>query len=223
MSGEEIPSELDLRRQGWDLAEQDADDGASITIIDAAKMDGVRRLQLMAVTRPDERRMMLVGSANTPEARAHWLADGFGDAVGNGTSLEELDVRARRLHDFACWIPGRRVMATLELELVAREATYNGKSLNLHPREFAILWRLAETPDEPVSRDTLLRDVWRQDVVPESNSIAVHISRLRAKLATAGLAGLVEMGGSSGYRLRCSILNAPSTAWRSQPSRHATQ
>ena len=114
-------------------------------------------------------------------------------------------------------------MATLELELLGREATYDGRSLNLHPREFALLWRLSETPDEPVSREALIRDVWRQDVAPESNSIAVHISRLRAKLATAGLAGLVEMGGSSGYRLRCSILNAPSATWQRSKPRLAIQ
>ena len=52
-------------------------------------------------------------------------------------------------------------MATLELELLGREATYDGRSLNLHPREFALLWRLSETPDEPVSREALIRDVWR--------------------------------------------------------------
>ncbi len=85
------------------------------------------------------------------------------------------------------------------------------------------MWRLAETPDQPVSRETLIREVWRQDVMPESNSIAVHMSRLRAKLATAGLTGLVEMGGSSGYRLRCSILNAPPAAWQRPTSRHAVE
>jgi len=68
MSADVIPGQLDLRHQGWDLADRDADDGASITIIDAGQLDSARRLQLLSVTRPEERRMMLVGSANTAGA-----------------------------------------------------------------------------------------------------------------------------------------------------------
>ena len=37
--------------------------------------------------------------------------------------------------------------------------------------------------------------------VPETNSLAVHVSRLRGKLNTAGLEGLVETAPSGGYCL----------------------
>lgn len=213
MSAEEIPEEMDLRRQGWDLASHTSSADDCVVILHATSLDSTRWLHLMTFTREEDRRTMLVGGANTPEARARLLAEGFGDAVSDGTSLQELEARAQRLADLADWIPRRRVIATLELDLLGREAKYAGKPLNLHPREFALLWRLADTPDETVDRDTLVRDVWRLGFVPESNSIAVHMSRLRRKLAIAGLAGLVE-GAGRGYRLCCSILDsdAPS-AW----------
>ncbi len=66
-SANEISKELDLRRQGWDLAEDDVEDGVSITIIDAAQLDSIRRLHLMSNTRPDERRMMLSAAPTPPQ------------------------------------------------------------------------------------------------------------------------------------------------------------
>lgn len=204
----DIPEGLDLRRQGWNLAEHDEAGGACVKIVHAAGLDGLCQLHLLTITPQEERRMMLVGGANTPEARAQWLASGFGDAVSDETSLAEVDARARRLADLARWVPRRRTVSTLELDLIGREATYKGKSLNLHPREFSLLWRLAESPDEPVSREVLIRDVWRNDTAPESNSVAVHMSRLRSKLAAAGLDGLIEPGARRGYRLRRSVLDA---------------
>ena len=211
VSAGEIPEELDLRRQGWDLADHTMNEDDCVVLVHATGMDSTRWLHLMTFTRHEDRRTMLVGGANTPEDRARLLAEGFGDAVSDDTSLEELDARARRLAHLSSWVPRRRVMATLELDLLGREATYEGKPLNLQPREFALLWRLADTPENIVDRETLVRDVWRLGFMPESNSIAVHMSRLRRKLESAGLAGLIETA-HRGYRLRCSILDTSEPA-----------
>ena len=43
--------------------------------------------------------------------------------------------------------------------------------------------------------------MWRLDFEPGTNSVEVHVSRLRAKLAAAGIAGLVETDPPGGYRL----------------------
>jgi DNA-binding response OmpR family regulator len=75
-----------------------------------------------------------------------------------------------------------------------------GRRLGLHPREFALLWRLAECPGEDVSCAALVSDVWRLAARPETNSLAVHVSRLRAKLRVAGLDGMLA-STAEGYRL----------------------
>jgi two-component system OmpR family response regulator len=98
-------------------------------------------------------------------------------------------------------LPRRRELGPLTLDLIHRDARADGTWLSLHPREFGLLWRLAERPGELVSRARLLRDVWRLDFEPGTNSVEVHVSRLRAKLARAGLAGLVETDPQGGYRL----------------------
>jgi DNA-binding response OmpR family regulator len=189
------------------MADHDTIADHCVAIVHAAGLDSGRWSHLMTFTRHEDRRMMLVSGANTPEARTTVLANGFGDAVADHTSLEELEARARRLAEQASWVPRKRVLATLELDLIAREATYRGKPLNLHPREFALLWRLADTPDEPVSKTALTHDVLPIGFAPESNSIAVHLSRLRAKLTAAGLAGLIETS-RGGYRLCHSVIEA---------------
>jgi DNA-binding response OmpR family regulator len=71
--------------------------------------------------------------------------------------------------------------------------------VQLHPREFDFLWRLMDTPGEPVSRTQLIRDVWRLAHVPETNSVAVHASRVRKKLADAGVSDVVRSSPCGGY------------------------
>lgn len=206
-----VPQNVDLRRRGWQLAAPGNQDDACVPIVPITPVDEAHWLELMAFTRPDDRRLMLVVGVNPPEIRARLLADGFGDVVSDAVSIEELEARARRLADLASWVPRRRSMATLEMDLMAREASYLDKPLNLHPREFALLWRLADTPDEPVSKQALVQDIWRLGYMPESNSIAVQMSRLRGKLVGAGLDGLVETV-PGGYLMRWSVLEPPRPA-----------
>jgi DNA-binding response OmpR family regulator len=98
-------------------------------------------------------------------------------------------------------LPRCRTVGPLTLDLVHRDAHCCGAWLHLHPREFALLWRLADRPGACVTRAELWRDVWRLRHLPETNSVAVHISRLRAKLAAAGCGSLVETDPVGGYRL----------------------
>ena len=126
---------------------------------------------------------------------------GFGDTLGRHAGLDELEARVVRLTEQAEALPRYRQHGPIRLDLLARDALVAGRALGLHPREFALLWRLAETPGEPVSSAELLFDVWRLSFRPETNSLAVHISRLRAKLRLAGVDGIVETADNASYRL----------------------
>ena len=77
----------------------------------------------------------------------------------------------------------------------------HGTWLRLHPREFGLLWRLAESPRTALTRATLLRDVWRLHHDPPTNTLEVHIFRLRQKLAAFGVDRLVVTDPAGGYRL----------------------
>ena len=147
------------------------------------------------------RRWTLVLGVGDANDRARLLHLGFGDVIGHEASLEEVEARAERIAELAESLNRYRNHGVLRLDLLLRDGFTGGKPLGLHPREFALLWRLMEVPGDPVGKTELLREVWRLSFVPETNSIAVHVSRLRGKLARAGLDGWVQTGPAGGYFL----------------------
>ena len=146
------------------------------------------------------RRALVVGVDDALE-RARLLRLGFGDAMGPQPELEELEIRALRICDAMQSLPRFRHVGSLRLDLLQRDGVVAGRPLGLHPREFALIWRLADAPGEAVMVGSLLRDIWRLAFRPETNSLAVHVSRLRAKLRIAGLDGLIETLPDGAYRL----------------------
>jgi DNA-binding response OmpR family regulator len=101
-------------------------------------------------------------------------------------------------------IPRFREAGDVTLDLFHRDGRVADCWLGLHPREFALFWRLAEHPGERMTRRQLLADVWRIHFEPETNSLAVHVARVRAKLDTFGLSRLIATHPEGGY-----FLNAP--------------
>ncbi|TRD11789.1 winged helix-turn-helix transcriptional regulator [Erythrobacter insulae] len=98
-------------------------------------------------------------------------------------------------------IPRFRVAGDVTLDLIHRDGRVEAKWIGFHPREFELLWRLAETPGRPMTKKQLLADVWRLDFEPESNSVAVHVARVRAKLSTYGLDAILVTHPEGGYFL----------------------
>ncbi|WP_395391272.1 winged helix-turn-helix domain-containing protein [Novosphingobium sp. BL-8A] len=178
-------------------------------MIDVLGLDAQQWLSLLGDLPADRRRTVLVTGVSQACERTSLLHVGFGDVVTDGIELEELDARASRLAQFAQCLPRRRRIGRLMLDLLAREAFGDGQPLNLNPREFALIWRLADSLNETVRKETLIYDVWRMGFVPETNSVAVHMSRLRRKLTFVGLAGVIETSANGGYRLAMPSADIP--------------
>ncbi len=87
------------------------------------------------------------------------------------------------------------------LDLFHRDGRVDDRWLGFHPREFELLWRLAQQPGVPMTRKQLLVDVWRIDFEPETNSVAVHVARVRGKLTPFGLASILATHPEGGYFL----------------------
>lgn len=198
-----VPAAYDLRRLGWHLLGDKlapGSDQAHAVLGRPKELPLAQWLRLAGASAAERKWMMLLEVSDTSE-RTRMLRMGFGDALDFGTSLEELEYRVLRLTHLAQALPRFRNHGALKIDLLAREAFVAGRALGLHPREFALLWRLADSPGEAVSPRELLSDVWRLAFRPETNSLAVHISRLRAKLRLAGIDGLVETLPDGAYRL----------------------
>ncbi len=196
-AGAEPPRPWDLRHCGWQLLAI----GSPVWLVEPGHgQDGA-----VAGDAPDRLYLGITASAD----RARLLEAGVGDALPAAATLAEIDQRARRLLAAREALPRWRRVGALTLDLIHRDARTAGRWLALHPREFALLWRLAEQPGEAVTRVQLLREVWRLEHEPGTNSVEVHVSRLRAKLVAAGIAGLVATLPTGGYCLAPAATTAP--------------
>lgn len=191
-----LPAAWDLRGCGWRLIGNDGATGETVLrLIDASTADAAPERLAPAL----RSRSLVMGLADSG-ARARWLALGYADALPSDVALAELGQRATRVIDRPN--AARRRVGRLLLDLLTRDARVEGRRLRLHPREFALLWRLSELPGAPVTRRTLLRDVFDLSFDPGTNRLAVHVCRLRKKLALVGLASLLATAsGEGGYRL----------------------
>lgn len=197
-----IPAAYDLRRLGWRLLGDSSSSGpaphAALGCPHELQLDQWVNLSAASLV---QRKWMMMLDIDESIERARMLRLGFGDALGRAAGLDELETRVVRLTEMAEALPRYRLQGPVRLDLLAREAYVAGRALALHPREFALLWRLAETPGEAVSSAELLLDVWRLSFRPETNSLAVHVSRLRSKLRLAGVDGIVETDAAGNYSL----------------------
>ena len=203
LSASNIPPQYDLRRCGWLLANGNGRDARAIAepiLVDGEGLGASRMEKLLAYPAQALSKLVLLGIGNAEE-RAKLLRSGFGDVLGLGAQLAEIEARAARVADMAASLPRSREIGRLRLDLIARDGFVDERALGLHPREFELIWHLAETPGLPVGRTELMNEVWRMTHVPDTNSVAVHIFRLRAKLGIAGLVGIVQTAPSGGYFL----------------------
>ncbi|MCJ2184123.1 response regulator transcription factor [Novosphingobium sp. 1949] len=200
-----LPAELDLRKRDWTLVARDESSGLShppVRLIDAAGAARDSWAGVLSCHSRCERKSFIVTGVACSSDRAAILSNGFGDAVPGDIGIDELTMRALRVAELAQSLPRFREIGELRLDLLTREAFRGATPLNLNPREFALIWRLAHNINQPVSKQTLIHDVWHMGFIPETNSIAVHMSRLRRKLAFVGIKGIIETIPSGGYALR---------------------
>ena len=75
----------------------------------------------------------------------------------------------------------------------------DGKKTELTRNEFRILQTLLESRGKVVSRETLMTRLGEYDLYVEENTLTVNMTRLRKKLAAAGLTDYITTRVGSGY------------------------
>jgi two-component system OmpR family response regulator len=89
-------------------------------------------------------------------------------------------------------------LGPLEIDLAARSIHRDGKPVPLTAREWSLLEAFLQRPGQLLSKAQLEDKLYAFGAEVESNTIEVHVSRLRKKLGI----GLIETERGLGYRLR---------------------
>jgi two-component system copper resistance phosphate regulon response regulator CusR len=131
-------------------------------------------------------KVLILTSHNSVEDRVAGLNAGADDYLGKPFSLPELLARLAALLRRSKRQIDRPLLrlADLHVNLETRVATRSGMQLELTPREYDIVLYLLEHRDRAVSREMLIKDVWRETTrfTPIDNVIDVQMKRLRRKL-----------------------------------------
>jgi len=133
--------------------------------------------------------------------RAALIAAGADDALSDTISPAELAARLTAIVDRHGWRDGRVAIGRLQFDLNTRRAMIDARPIATMPREFDILLHLARADGGIVSRTDLLRSVWQIDFDPGTNSVEVHVCRLRKAIERVAGIACIETVKGAGYRL----------------------
>lgn len=95
----------------------------------------------------------------------------------------------------------RLTVGDLEIDLLARSVSRQGRALPIGGREFNLLEFLARHAGQVVTRTMMLEKIWNYHFDPGSNVVDVHIGRLRRKLEEGFDAPILHTVRGAGYRL----------------------
>lgn len=136
------------------------------------------------------------------------LTSGAVDYVTKPFRLAELQARiTAHLRQAAAVSPttatsGSVTVGDLAIDLGARRVTVGGAPVELRPREFDLLARLAAEPGVVVRREDIMRDVWDEHWWGSTKTLDVHLNSLRRKLGEdPGSTSRISAVRGVGYRL----------------------
>jgi two-component system, OmpR family, response regulator len=168
--------------QGLDLASTITYDIAVLDLM-LPKLDGLsllRRLRQQKVLTP----VLILSARASVDDRVVGLQSGGDDYVTKPFAFSELLARVQALIRRASQSqePTQLTVADLSMNLVTREVSRNGETIDLHPREFSLLEFLLRHVGRPVTKTMILEHIWDFHFDPQTNVVDVLIHRLRAKV-----------------------------------------
>ena len=186
-------------RQGLDRARTGNFDAM---IIDRM-LPGLDGLSIIAALRAanDLTPVLVLSALGDVEDRVQGLNSGCDDYLPKPFAFSELLARLEALTRRG-GAETKLKVADLEMDLIAREVSRAGRTIELLPREFRLLEYLMRNADHIVTRTMLLEKVWDHHFDPQTNVIDVHISRLRQKIDRSFDQPLLHTVRGIGYVLR---------------------
>jgi len=145
--------------------------------------------------------VLLLTAKDSIDDRVSGLDGGADDYMVKPFSLAELSARLRALVRRGHPHESTLRVADLEMDVVRRSVRRAGRSIDLKPKEYALLEFLMRHSDRPVTRSLIIEHVWDIHFDSISNVVEVHINSLRNKIDRGFAVSLIRTIRGVGYML----------------------
>lgn len=187
--------------EGWEAAQFVAYDLILLDLM-LPKLDGISLCKRLRAAKSQALILMLTARDTTSD-KIIGLDAGADDYLVKPFELDELAARIRALSRRSLDIkPPTLIHGHLSLDPGSCTVTYAGVPLSLTPKEYMILECFLRTPNQVLTRSSILDRLWELDKASGEETIKTHITNLRRKLKAAGSPeDLIETVYGLGYRL----------------------
>jgi two-component system, OmpR family, response regulator len=148
--------------------------------------------------------VLILSAKRSVDDRVRGLQAGGDDYLTKPFAFAELLARVQALVRRASRSaePTSLSVADLTLDLLTRKVTRGGASIELRPREFALLEYLMRNAGKVISKTMILSHVWEYTFDPQTNIVDVLVSRLRDKIDRPFERKLLQTVRGVGYVLQ---------------------
>ncbi len=148
--------------------------------------------------------VLILSARRSVDDRVRGLQAGGDDYLTKPFAFAELLARVQALVRRASRAPEPTTLTIgdLSLDLLTRKVTRAEVSIDLRPREFALLEYLLRNAGKVISKTMMLSHVWEYSFDPQTNIVDVLVSRLRDKIDRPFETKLLHTVRGVGYVLR---------------------
>jgi two-component system, OmpR family, response regulator len=188
--------------KGLHMALTEPYDTAIIDIM-LPKLDGLSLIEIMRKEKIRTPVITLSAKASIDD-RVKGLQAGSDDYLTKPFAFSELLARVQALIRRANGLsePTMLNASDLSMNLLTREVTRGGKSIELHPIEFSLLEYLMRNAGRVVSKTMIMEHVWDYNFDPQTNVVEARICRLRNKIDRDCDRRLIQTVRGVGYVLK---------------------
>ncbi|HEY9755780.1 MAG TPA: response regulator transcription factor [Oculatellaceae cyanobacterium] len=145
--------------------------------------------------------LMLTGKGTVTDKETG-LDAGADDYLTKPFHIKELAARLKALlRRPAVMAPETIKVGEIELETRTYKVTVAGKSIQLLPKELALLDFLIRRPNQVFGSKELLKQVWESDTVASEDTIRTYMKTLRRKVTPEGAECPIKTVHGLGYKL----------------------
>jgi DNA-binding response OmpR family regulator len=126
--------------------------------------------------------ILILTAKDSLEERVAGLDSGADDYMVKPFALAELSARLRAVMRRGTPRENTLRVGDLEIDTVRRAVRRAGRSIDLKPKEYALLEYLVRNSDRPLTKSLIIEHVWNIHFDSVSNVVEVHINALRNKV-----------------------------------------